>query len=331
MWKIVQCAVQGRSHIKADIPCQDKTFALVKNEVYVIALADGAGSAKLSHFGAECVTKFICNELSDNFDKYFNSDDGVSVKKELTSKIWITLDETARKYESNIQEFASTLMFVAVKDDRFIIAHLGDGVIGYTKNDELKVASEPDNGEFANTTVFTTSKNSIMYLKLLKGTLGDINGFVLMSDGTSAALYNKSKKQLSNGIKKIMNLWKYVSSEHIEHMLNDSFNNVIRQTTTDDCSICIMSLANTEFQGYCALDLQEKAKLLHIKSDKSLKRQIERYDTILTNLTDEKDLKYISKLIHLKPKYTKKYVNKLLNFNFIQHYKGKYRSIIMIS
>lgn len=91
MWKIVQCAVQGRSHIKADIPCQDKTFALVKNNVYVMALDDGAGSAKLSHFGAECVTKFICQELSENFDKFFDSDDGIAVKKELTSKILITL------------------------------------------------------------------------------------------------------------------------------------------------------------------------------------------------------------------------------------------------
>ena len=54
MWKIVQCAVQGRSHIKADIPCQDKTFALVKNEVYVMALADGAEQGRTVVFYRLC-------------------------------------------------------------------------------------------------------------------------------------------------------------------------------------------------------------------------------------------------------------------------------------
>ena len=93
MWKTVQCAVQGKSHVKDNIPCQDKT--------HVIALADGAGSAKLSHFGAECVTTFICHELTDNFEKFFNAEDGVAVKKELMSKIWLSLDEIARKYSSN--------------------------------------------------------------------------------------------------------------------------------------------------------------------------------------------------------------------------------------
>ena len=132
------------------------------------------------------------------------------------SKIWLSLDEIARKYSSNIQEFASTLMFVAVKENKFIISHIGDGVIGYMENDELKIASEPDNGEFANTTVFTTSKQAILSMRLIKGELKNISGFILMSDGTSAALYNKHKKQLSSGIAKIMRLCNYVPSETID-------------------------------------------------------------------------------------------------------------------
>ena len=61
MWNSVECAVQGRGHIKSDIPCQDKTFHVHENGVDVIALADGAGSARLSHYGAEFVTKQICD------------------------------------------------------------------------------------------------------------------------------------------------------------------------------------------------------------------------------------------------------------------------------
>ena len=59
MWKKVHCAVQGRGHTKNQVPCQDKTFCYQENGVLVAALADGAGSAKLSHYGAACVTEYI--------------------------------------------------------------------------------------------------------------------------------------------------------------------------------------------------------------------------------------------------------------------------------
>lgn len=328
MWKIAQCAVQGRSHIKHNIPCQDKTFALVRNGVYVTALADGAGSAGLSHLGAECVTEFVCHELSENFDRFFDSEDGAFVKQELVSKIMLVLDGIARKYESDISEFASTLLFVAAKDDRFMIAHLGDGVIGYMKNDTLRVASEPYNGEFANTTVFTTSKNAVFYIRLIKGKRENIDGFVMMSDGTAAALYSKAKKQLSNGIKRVIDLCRYVHCGYVEKMLNDSFCHTIRQVTADDCSICVMSYIDPKFQGYFQLDVKSKAALLQIKPGKSLKKQIARYDKILLNLSKTGTLKFVSKCIHLKPKYAKKHLDRLVELDFIEKSDGKYRSVI---
>ena len=35
-------------------------------------------------------------------------------------------------------DLASTLLFVAIKDNKFIMAHIGDGIIGYLKQDEVK-------------------------------------------------------------------------------------------------------------------------------------------------------------------------------------------------
>ena len=81
MWNSIQCAVQGRGHLKAEVPCQDKTFYMNENNVDVIALADGAGSAKLSHFGAELVTKKISELLTKNFDIYYGESDGVAIKR----------------------------------------------------------------------------------------------------------------------------------------------------------------------------------------------------------------------------------------------------------
>ena len=74
------------------------------------------------------------------------------------------------------------------------------------KNNELKIASYPENGEFVNTTIFVTSKDALSTMKLMKGQINGITGFALMSDGTETSLYNKRDKNLASGLKKLMEL-----------------------------------------------------------------------------------------------------------------------------
>lgn len=331
MWNIVQCAVQGRGHIKEQMPCQDKTFSLFKKGVNVVALADGAGSAKMSHFGAAHITEFICYDFCDNFDVYFNENEGVLVKKELISKILIQLSELSKDLNCEINDLASTLLFVAIKDSKFIIAHIGDGVVGYLKNDQLKIASQPENGEFTNTTVFTTSKDALMTMKIMKGYIGGIDGFILMSDGTEASLYNKKEKKLASVLKKIMNLCVTVSTEKIEEQLKESFKTTISMATMDDCSIALVVKDSNNFKGYNRLSNKEKMKILEINSLSTTKKKLNRYNQILNELKNEKKIEEISKIIHLKPKYTKKYLKKLLMLNFIERKGVKYRTILLLN
>lgn len=240
MWNIIQCAVRGRSHEKADMPCQDKTYALVENDVQIIALADGAGSAKLSHHGAETVTRCICEEMVQKFDDYFNNDDGMAVKQQIIELIEKKLDEVAKQQECNMIDLASTLLFVAIKDNKFIMAHIGDGIIGYLKQDELKVASYPMNGEFVNTTVFTTSTDVVNTTRLIKGGIEEVEGFVLMSDGTESSLYDKKDDKLADVVKKIMKMSMESEIKVVEKQLKRSFENVVCKATVDDCSMIMI-------------------------------------------------------------------------------------------
>ncbi len=329
MWNVIQCAAQGRSHIKSDVPCQDKTYSAVDNDTQVIALADGAGSAKLSHYGAETITKFICSELTEKFDTYFNDNDGASVKQQLIEGMLKSLSKTANRLECEIKELASTLLFVAIKNNKFIIAHIGDGVVGYLKNDEMKIASQPENGEFVNTTVFTTSKDAIMTMKLIKGYLGEIQGFVLMSDGTETSLYSKKERKLADVIKKIMQMSTIISVDKVQEQLEKSFENVIVNATTDDCSIAMLVKRNDDFKGYLQLDKRQKQKLLELNSSTS-KKIIRRYDDILLYLQNNQSISQIARRIHLKKKYTKKYINKLFMLNFIEKKGSCYHTIIVL-
>ena len=329
MWNTIQCAVQGRSHIKSDTPCQDKTYSVIVDDIQVIALADGAGSAKLSHCGAETVTKYICWELAEKFQDYFLDNNGAAVKQRLITGVVKSLSEKAKQLECEIKDLASTLLFVAIKDEQFIIGHIGDGVIGYLKNNELKIASKPENGEFVNTTVFTTSKDAIMTMKLIKGTLGQIRGFVLMSDGTEASLYNKKEQRLADVLKKVMQMSVTLSPVKVQEQLQHSFENVISQATTDDCSIAMLVKDCDEFKGYMNLSTAQKCEMLKI-NNKAAKKQVRRYDSILVFMLTKQSLAQVARHIYLKNKYAKKYVNKLCELNLIEKKGNCYQTILIM-
>lgn len=330
MWNTIQCAVQGRGHIKSDIPCQDKTYIKNENDIQIIALADGAGSAKLSHIGAEYVTRQICENLSCEFDMYFQEDDGAAIKRKIINDLTNGLKSIARENECEVKDLASTLLVVAIKDGRYIIIHIGDGVIGYLKNDQLNIASHPENGEFVNTTVFVTSKDVLATMKILKGTLGDIVGFALMSDGTENSFYNKRERTLAPALKKLMQLTRILNIQCLENEIYKSFEEVVKNNTTDDCSLVLIVKDDSCFQGYNQLTNKEKINIMFDENEKSCKRVIRRYDTILNFLQDPKTIDAISRKIHLKGKYVKRHLVCLQEKNLVVKDGVYYRTAIRL-
>ena len=240
MWNLLDSTRQGRSHVKQGTPCQDKTYCQSYDDVYVITLADGAGSARLSHYGAECVTKCIADELGWNFESYRDETEARIAKERLFQEISGSLQQIAELHDCQLKDLASTLLAVAVKDERYIILHLGDGVIGYCKDGVLKVASAPNNGEFANTTVFTTSSDACSQMKVFRGALNGINGFVLMSDGPEACLYDKKNNELANGLLQILEDASGEDLKEVTEGIEDAMDTVITKHTLDDCSLAFM-------------------------------------------------------------------------------------------
>lgn len=241
MWKTVCCQVQGSGHRKNDIPCQDKTFAAVIDGVHVIALADGAGSALLSHFGAERTAEEAARYLAEHFEECLECSDAQLVREGLMRAVLSGLVDEAVKHCCSVTDLASTILVAAADDTNYIVAHVGDGVIGYLDGQELKVASAPDNGEFANVTTFVTSSQAIPSTRLFKGRLKDKHGFVLMSDGTEQSLYHKPTKTLASVIVKLMYRTCTADEEELEEQLRDALANVVAGRTHDDCSIAILA------------------------------------------------------------------------------------------
>lgn len=330
MWNSVQCAVQGRGHIKTDTPCQDKTYHICENGVHVIALADGAGSAKMSHYGAELVTKQICELLANKFDVYYDEPDGVAIKKVVIGYLIGNLDKLATELECETRDLASTLLVVAVHDDKFIIIHIGDGVIGYIKNNELKIASHPENGEFVNTTIFVTSKDALQTMKLMKGQLNGITGFALMSDGTETSLYNKREKCLAQALKRLMDLSQIMDIECLQRELEKSFEKVIKNATTDDCSLIYLVEEDASFKGYSHLSMKEKREFLQLKDRRNYEKRLKRYDEIIMYTCIPKSISQISKKIRLKKKFCRKHIRLLMNKNMLVMDNGMVRTSVIM-
>lgn len=326
MWQFVCCEVQGTGHKKDQIPCQDKTFSLKKNNVYVITLADGAGSASLSHYGAERVVRDVSAYVAENFLKLLNCNDGRNVKKELIEMLQTSLAEEAQIRKCNVCDLSSTLLLAAVHENDFILVHVGDGVIGYLDGNELKVASTPDNGEFSNVTTFITSSEALASMRVFKGKLSNKDAFVLMSDGTEQSLYHKSTKKLADVVKELMHRTCLIDSEVMHAQLTDAFSSVIARNTQDDCSIAILARPSKVLCTIDALSFKERQSLYEISSSgRRINRQVSRYDAILA-LTDEpRSLQQIARNIHLKPKYTKKCIEKLVSLGLLKKQKGFYQ------
>lgn len=141
----------------------------------------------------------------------------------------------------NIRDLASTLLFAAIKDSKFILGHLGDGISGFLSGDEIKVANHPD-GE-GNATYFVTSKGAETRLRLIKGEMKnddrEIHGFVLMSDGSGESFYQNSTKSLVPLLAKYMNKARS-DKENTQKELEKLMEERVREKTIDDCSIAII-------------------------------------------------------------------------------------------
>jgi serine/threonine protein phosphatase PrpC len=231
-WSIVSGTVTGRSHEKKGLPCQDKVYKLYANEVAVIVLADGAGSSPYSDQGAAVVSEAIAWMLSDCFDELIAA--GQIIQTALQAI------EELPGFDKPIGNYASTLLFAAVKGDTYFAGHLGDGVIGLEQAGEAQILSFPDNGEFVNTTYFTTTKDAQNRLRLYYGESTAISGFILMSDGAAESLYNRKEQQLAVAVSRLWDWMREHSAEVVEKALQSNMETLIREQTTDDCAVALM-------------------------------------------------------------------------------------------
>ncbi len=248
--KVIQSYLQGARHKIKKQPCEDRTYSLSENGVTVIALADGAGSKKYTHSaqGAECVTKTIAKFFCNNFDKFYEKEDTNGLCSVIMAVCQRALKARADEIDvDDIIKMSSTLLVVAVKDNKMIACHIGDGVIGRLTSKGTEVISAPDNGEFISTTYFITNPRADEHIHIIKDKTDNVISYFLMSDGTQEYLYDEVNKCFYDAARK-MALFPYNSNgqEKLEQSIKEYI--VDADSSSDDCSFICMLIADENLQ-----------------------------------------------------------------------------------
>ena len=273
-WVTCGSICQGASHYRDMRPCQDRVFthSNATSGFYCILLADGAGSARFSQFGAEIALASAAVLLEERFDDLFRAfpyskmaENAIveRVQSELVNLSKTGIDPTDETRDilnlpnreempyvpCELRELASTLLAVAVKGERYVSLHIGDGVIGVQKRgigtSGVQVLSKPENGEFANETYFTISGNASEAASIHRGRItkrhSKITGFILMSDGSEASLLRKRDMRLAGACGKLLDACSSLPAEEMQEQLDYALSEVIAKRTQDDCSIVLMA------------------------------------------------------------------------------------------
>jgi len=236
--------VIGTSHMSRGQVCQDRAMCWTaeNGNTGTITLCDGAGSSAKSEFGAENLCDWFPH-WANSLPEFWNTGDD-ELRRMVVAAIQAKLADVANKLGVEFRELASTFLAAVarISDDEihYRLIHLGDGVAACVSADGSVTISEPDNGEFANETVFTTSAAAIEQLRIKTGVAPRGSGFVLMSDGSSASLFFKPKRALAPAIAEMLGWLNENDPDVVSDALEANTTNLLRLKTDDDCSIALL-------------------------------------------------------------------------------------------
>jgi hypothetical protein len=186
-WRIVGASVQGTSHQKDDIPCQDACgYRVLLNGAAVIAVADGAGTASRSHESAQRAVKQALDSLERDL-AYDVPRTETGWQRLMTSafrQAREAIARHARRENASLRDFAATLTCAVASGEGLAVGQIGDclAVAQEKEGDgQLFMATQLQRGEYANETFFLTLDDALDHLKVQ--IYPPVQALALMSDG----------------------------------------------------------------------------------------------------------------------------------------------------
>lgn len=246
----------GIIHEKRGIPCQDCIhYSYADNGNYIMALSDGATSARYAREAAQVTVESVINFFSGHSLKEFLMSGRTEQKEAILDHILNALITCAKQVHcSDYREFSATLLFLIYDGKNLVTCHLGDGAIflANSRNDIVFV-SEPDhmNG-YANRTFFTVSREAAEHMRIDWFDLAEtgIIRALMMSDGAYLMFYNRGNRNALSTAKELLS---YTKDGLISN--DDDLCNVLNQMAEvpserlDDWSVLIFDADQKRYES----------------------------------------------------------------------------------
>lgn len=193
-WQAFGASVQGISHRRMGLPCQDACKWQILPRGVICAVADGLGSAAKAEEGAKIVVETVVAMLAKVVpvsEDYPNDKTITDTLRAAVKATRITLEQQSVTHP--LHDYATTLLVVWVTNDWSAVAHIGDGVIvGQWSDGRIEALSLPQQGEYANETIPITADDALsrLYVKSWQEPLLSI---ALLSDGLQNLAINLSQ------------------------------------------------------------------------------------------------------------------------------------------
>jgi hypothetical protein len=203
-WRAIYATTVGRSHLQShpQVECQDAAKAVSRPRA-AIFVADGAGSARLSHLGSKSVVEnlagFINSKESSHRDILdqeqiinCNESNESDKEKEYAYKFIKYAIEGLRKIseteDCSVEDLKCTLLMAVLGKHYLFWLKVGDGFIVVEKDNKLELLGSLGKGEFANQTTFLSERlkdEAISYGFL---PVQNVTGIAAFTDGAGETL-----------------------------------------------------------------------------------------------------------------------------------------------
>ena len=232
--KIFTFTFTGYLHTKNNEPCQDFCAHLVTENCAAAALADGAGSARLSHIGARVATTTFTGYITAKPERIFEDPELI------INRVRLNLERNAKKRGVQISDLSSTLLGTAFYDGNLFLLHIGDGKALLISEGGAEILSEGKKGEFSNETYFTTSRDPNP--EVVRRRIAHPHPFsvILMSDGACSLFLDMRGKKPAPVLHSIISLMDSQPQEKIRRSLKRALKNIEPHRRHDDISLAIM-------------------------------------------------------------------------------------------
>ena len=197
-WQGCAATLIGSSHLKLypPQPCQDAAL-VVAGQRPLLLVADGAGSATLSHQGAQALVAGLRRLLETLADDYAAMLDGRETPDPvLLRKLALRpvkhgmglLQDLADTLHHDTKLLRSTLIVAIGGRSRWLWLRVGDGALVIEQAGKLQVVGTAGKGEYANQTCFIDAQLQPQDVQFGVFDSAELSGVAAMSDGAAERL-----------------------------------------------------------------------------------------------------------------------------------------------